>query len=114
MSRRHAACTPAGIYRELGIGPELVRSSRDLLRLEDCVGLGYAQSTQAELEYLVEVARASGICLDPVYSGKAALGMVADLAARPVERALFIHTGGLLGLYAKEEMLKPILAGGWE
>lgn len=52
-----------GIYRELGLGPEVVSSSRQLLRLEDCVGLGYAQSTDAELEFLVEVAQATGICL---------------------------------------------------
>ena len=80
------------------------------MRLVDCVGLGYAQSTDDELRYIVEVARATGVCLDPVYSGKAALGMAADLAARPCGACLFIHTGGLLGLYAKTAQLAPILA----
>lgn len=88
-------------------------ASRRLLRLEDCVGAGYAKSTTAELEYLVETARATGIVLDPVYSGKAALGMAADLEARPCKRAVFVHTGGLLGLFAKEAQLAPLLAGGW-
>ena len=62
-----------------------------------------------ELQYLCEIARATGICLDPVYSGKAALGMIADLRARPVKRAIFVHTGGLLGLYAKSDQLAPLL-----
>ena len=98
-----------GLYRALGL-PET--RSRSLLRLEQCIGEGYAQSTEVELEFLVEVARATGVVLDPVYSGKAALGMAADLKARPVKRACFIHTGGLLGLYAQEAALAPLL-GDW-
>ena len=62
---------------------------------------------------MVEVARRTGVVLDPVYSGKAALGMAADLEARPCKRAVFVHTGGLLGLFAKEAQLAPLLAGGW-
>eukprot|EP00908_Phaeocystis_cordata_P018147 Transcript_29543.p1 GENE.Transcript_29543~~Transcript_29543.p1 ORF type:complete len:399 (-),score=149.30 Transcript_29543:226-1422(-) len=86
-------------------------SCREMLRLEDRVGLGYAQSTEEELAFLTEVAQATGVVLDPVYSGKAALGMVEDLKARPVAgRVLFVHTGGLLGLYAKEAQLQPLLA----
>ena len=100
------------IYSEMGL-PAAEVSSRSLLRLEQCIGDGYAKSTPEELEYLVEVSRATGVVLDPVYSGKAALGMVADLAARPVERACFIHTGGLLGLYAQEAALGE-LVGPWQ
>ena len=98
-----------GLYRALGL-PEV--RSRSLLRLEQCIGEGYAQSTSAELRFIVEVSRATGVVLDPVYSGKAALGMAADLQARPVKRVCFIHTGGLLGLYAQEAALAPLL-GDW-
>jgi len=99
-----------GIYRRMGLTPEMLPSSRALLRLEDHVGAGYAQSTAEELAFLVEVAQATGICLDPVYSGKAALGMVEDLHRRPgAKRVCFIHTGGMLGLFAKESMLLPLL-----
>ena len=87
-------------------------SCREVLRLEDCVGEGYATSTAEELAFLVEVAQVTGVVLDPVYSGKAALGMVEDLKARPVDgRVLFLHTGGLLGLYAKEAQLMQLLGG---
>ena len=98
-----------GIYKSLGLPADKVQS-RKLLRLEQCIGEGYAQSTVEELEFLVEVSKATGIVLDPVYSGKAALGMVEDLKKNPVKSACFIHTGGLLGLYAQETMLAPLLA----
>eukprot|EP00967_Tisochrysis_lutea_P127195 scaffold215996_cov32-Tisochrysis_lutea.AAC.1 len=83
--------------------------SREILTILDCVGLGYAQATDEELRFALETARATGVCLDPVYTGKAALGMARDLRARPVKRALFIHTGGLLGTYAKAEQLQALL-----
>ena len=98
-----------GIYRQLGLGADQAQA-RQMLRLEQHIGKGYAKSTDEELAFLIEVARATGVVLDPVYSGKGALGMVADLAERPVGRACFIHTGGLLGLYAQEERLARLLA----
>ena len=73
------------------------------------MGDGYAVSTSSELRFIVDVARATGVVLDPVYSGKAARGMAADLKARPCASACFIHTGGLFGLYDKTEQLKPLL-----
>ena len=102
-----------GFLRQLRDMPKEEVQARQLLRLEQCIGEGYAKSTSVELEFLIEVSRATGVVLDPVYSGKAALGMVADLKARPVAKACFIHTGGLLGLFAQEEMLAQ-LVGAWQ
>ena len=102
-----------GIFDAMGL-PAAEVPARQLLRLEQCIGDGYAQSTAAELEFLIEAARQTGVVLDPVYSGKAALGMVNDLKARPgARRVCFIHTGGLLGLYAQEAMLQG-LVGPWQ
>jgi hypothetical protein len=46
------------------------------------------------------VAAATGVVLDPVYSGKALHGLMRDIAAAGEEWAgrklLFVHTGGLL------------------
>ena len=67
------------------------------------------QSTAEELEFLVNVARSTGVVLDPVYTGKGALGMVKDVQMSTGRRVLFIHTGGLLGLYAKSEQLAGLL-----
>lgn len=51
--------------------------------------------------------------LDPVYSGKAINGLLKDMNARPDDwrgrRVLFIHTGGLLGMYDKLPQMQPIV-----
>jgi 1-aminocyclopropane-1-carboxylate deaminase/D-cysteine desulfhydrase-like pyridoxal-dependent ACC family enzyme len=63
-------------------------------------GAGYAISQQPELQTVLDVAQASGIVLDPVYSGKALHCMLERIRAQPEawkgKRVLFIHTGGLL------------------
>ncbi|KAE8125916.1 hypothetical protein FH972_020677 [Carpinus fangiana] len=79
-------------------------------------GLGYAINTSEELKFVKEVAAATGVVLDPVYSGKAAYEMMKDMAANPKKwegrKILFIHTGGLLGLYDKVEQMASF-AGNW-
>lgn len=80
-------------------------NSHDIVRIEDVKGLGYARSTAEELRFVKDVAVATGIVLDPVYTGKAAYGMLKDMSDNPAKwegrRVLFVHTGGLLGLYDK-------------
>ena len=67
-------------------------------------GSAYAVSTPEQRARIAEVARLSGLVLDPVYTGKAYSGLV-DLAAAggPLsgKRILFLHTGGLPGLLAQ-------------
>lgn len=50
------------------------------------------------------------------FSGKAAYGMIKDMAEDPKKWAgrkiLFIHTGGLLGLFDKVEQMASF-AGNW-
>ncbi|CAK4810179.1 unnamed protein product [Aphanomyces euteiches] len=74
-------------------------------------GLGYAKSTQEELEYISKVARETGVLLDPVYSGKALFGLIKELQTTPEKFAgkhiLFVHTGGMFGLYDKVAELQP-------
>lgn len=66
-------------------------------------GPAYAVSTPSQRARIVEVARLSGLVLDPVYTGKAFAGLwaLADSGALRGERVLFIHTGGLPGLLAQ-------------
>ncbi|MQL76970.1 hypothetical protein Taro_009382 [Colocasia esculenta] len=91
-------------------------SSRDLVNIKNAKGLGYAMSTADELKFVKEVAELTGVILDPVYSGKAAYGMLKDMAENPTtwkgRKVIFIHTGGLLGLYDKAEEVAPML-GNW-
>ena len=66
-----------------------------------------------ELKLCHEVSRTTGIVLDPVYSGKALHGMLHDMQHNRDywrdARVLFIHTGGLLGMYDKIGQLQPMV-----
>ena len=75
------------------------------LVLDQYKGAGYALSTPEELRFIQEIAQQEGLILDPVYTGKAFLGMVSQLRARKTFRKgstlVFIHTGGIYGLFPK-------------
>jgi D-cysteine desulfhydrase len=85
---------------------------RDIEIIDGYVGRGYALSQPEELKLLREVALTEGIFLDPVYTGKAFYGMVEELKHDSNcfgERIIFIHTGGIFGLFPRVEELEPIL-----
>ena len=66
------------------------------------VGRGYALSRPEELAAIRDLVRLEGVVLDPVYTGKAYCGMQAELARdrnRFGKRIVFVHTGGLFGLF---------------
>ena len=77
----------------------------------DYLGGGYAVIGDAEREALRLFAQTDGLLLDPVYTGRAAAGLI-DLirrgAFRRDEHVLFWHTGGTAALYAyAAEVLAP-------
>jgi D-cysteine desulfhydrase len=73
---------------------------RAQLRVVDAYkGPAYGVPSVDQIAFIREVARSSGLILDPVYSGKALYGL-SQLSPKP-RRALFIHTGGLPGLLAE-------------
>jgi D-cysteine desulfhydrase len=85
---------------------------RDVDIIDGYVGRGYALSQPQELALLREVAQTEGIFLDPVYTGKAFFGMVEELKHDPKcfgERIIFIHTGGLFGLFPMANEISPLL-----
>jgi L-cysteate sulfo-lyase len=73
------------------------------LRLRgDQVGPGYGVLTPAARAAMRDAARCEGLILDPVYTAKALAGLAAavrDGDIRPGERTVFVHTGGLPGLF---------------
>ncbi|XP_038687794.1 bifunctional D-cysteine desulfhydrase/1-aminocyclopropane-1-carboxylate deaminase, mitochondrial-like isoform X1 [Tripterygium wilfordii] len=97
-------------------GLEAGVDSRDVVNIQNAEGMGYAINTTEELKFVKEIASATGVVLDPVYSGKAAYGMLKDMAEDPKKwegrKILFIHTGGLLGLFDKVDQMTP-LVGNW-
>ncbi|MGK3735236.1 MAG: D-cysteine desulfhydrase [Bacillariaceae sp.] len=76
-------------------------------------GQGYASSTAEELDFIIQFAVETGICLDPVYSGKALYQFMKDIEENPDSyrdsRIVFWHTGGSLGNFEKIEALRAKL-----
>ncbi len=69
----------------------------------DYVGPGYGIPTEGMAEAVKLVARLEGILLDPVYTGKGMHGLI-DLVSKGFfdkdSDVVFLHTGGLAGLFA--------------
>ena len=76
--------------------------------LEGYVGPGYAKATQPVFDTIKQVGRLEGLVLDPVYTGKAFHGLLDQIKRgrlAGVEDVVFIHTGGIFGLFAQREQL---------
>ena len=89
---------------------EFDRASLEIV--DGYVGAGYAKSRPEELRRIIEVARAEALVLDPVYTGKAFFGLTQELKkdrAAFGPRVVFIHTGGIYGLFPKAAELAPLL-----
>ncbi len=70
--------------------------------IDGYVGKGYAQSQTQELQCIKDLASLEGVILDPVYTGKAFYGLVEEIRKgtfQDLQNILFIHTGGLYGLF---------------
>jgi L-cysteate sulfo-lyase len=76
--------------------------------LDGYVGPGYGLPTEAMREAVDLCAKLEGLLLDPVYTGKAMAGLI-DLVQtgrfRADQNVVFIHTGGIPGLFAYEDVL---------
>ena len=76
--------------------------------LGDWVGPGYSLPTDEMIEAVKLFARTEGILLDPVYTGKAAaglLGLIRQGRFSKTDRVLFVHTGGAPSLFASQSTL---------
>jgi L-cysteate sulfo-lyase len=68
----------------------------------DQVGLGYSELSAATCEAVRLAARTEGLVLDPIYTGRALAGLRSAIAkgdVQPGERTIFLHSGGLPGLF---------------
>ena len=100
---------------------ELTRQTLELLGSEQVIeppmiavdgahrGAGYGVPTKAMLSALQLMARSEGLLLDPVYSGKAFAGLVADLESglyAQGDNILLLMTGGAPGIFAYRSALQ--------
>jgi len=91
-----------------GVVPEITRDAIECR--DEWVGPGYSLPTAEMVEAVRMFASLEGVLLDPVYTGKAAAGLIALVRSGEIargERVLFVHTGGSPALYAYQ----PVLTG---
>lgn len=90
------------------LGAERAFSEDEVLVNDEYLGGGYAVMGAPEREAIELFARHEGILLDPVYTGRAAAGLIGLIASGeigPKEKVLFWHTGGTPALFAYEAQL---------
>ena len=87
------------------IGDRIEFVPADVLVNADYCTAGYGIVTEREREAIRLLAQHEGLLLDPVYTGRAAAGMI-DLIRKGFfkkdETVLFLHTGGLPALFADQ------------
>jgi len=92
----------AGVVRDMQIRFDLGFDfdESEIVVNDRYLGPGYALSDPEEWVVIKEVARAEGIALDPVYTGKA-LWLIHEetTAGRMPGTTLYWHTGGVFGLF---------------
>jgi D-cysteine desulfhydrase family pyridoxal phosphate-dependent enzyme len=95
----------AGLAAETAtlLGENIAFETDEILVNDEFLGLGYGIMGEAEREAVLLLAQKEGLLLDPVYTGRAAGGLI-SLARRgffsPGEKVLFWHTGGTPALFA--------------
>ena len=87
------------------LGERIRFDSSEVLANADYCAAGYGVLTDVEREAVRLFARTEGLLLDPVYTGRAAAGMI-DLIRKGFfkkdETILFWHTGGQTALFAEK------------
>ena len=84
----------------------------DIIVNDDFIEPGYAVMTEVEKEAIKLFAHHEALLVDPVYTGRAAAGMIALIRQgffKKDETVLFWHTGGMPALFVekyREGMLK--------
>ena len=79
--------------------PDVVIEARVL---DGYVGSGYGVADPEIFELIAELGRLEGLVLDPVYTGKAFAGMLAEIGNGRFEGSrdiVFVHTGGIFGVF---------------
>jgi D-cysteine desulfhydrase len=89
-----------------GVVPEVPRDA--IVCRDEWVGPGYSLPTPEMVEAVRLFASTEGVLLDPVYTGKAAAGLIGLVRSGEIARdetVLFVHTGGSPVLYAYQPIL---------
>ena len=100
--KKHVSALASSASEKLG--PRIEFGPADVLANDEYCAAGYGVLTEAERGAVSLFARAEGLLLDPVYTGRAAAGLI-DMIQKGFfkdgETVLFWHTGGQPGLFAE-------------
>lgn len=89
------------------LGLDIAVTEDEVINTEDFVGKGYGIPSEAGDEAVKLVARTEGIILDPIYTGKAAAGMIAHIREGRFSQddvLVFVHTGGTPAIFTWNEL----------
>jgi D-cysteine desulfhydrase len=80
-------------------------SKNDINIFDGFVGEGYGLIAEKETDIIKRFAQAEAIIIDPVYTAKAMLGLEELIKKGSIsgKNILFVHTGGIFGLFATGE-----------
>ena len=110
-TREEFTLTVKNILIDMYKRDEILKENIDETRIiinDEYLGDGYALSRINEIEFIYEIAKSEGFVLDPVYTGKAFLGMISEIEKgnfSKYKNILFIHTGGLQGWTKKQRQM---------
>ncbi len=97
-----ANATAAMLGLPVTVSPEEIEATMEY------IGRGYGIPTAEGMDAILAFARREGILLDPVYTAKAAAGMIDHIQKGIVPRGatvIFVHTGGQPALFAHSRAL---------
>ena len=98
----------AAVVRDIVGGMSATAAELNHLQIRrDQIGDGYATLTPAARRAMVLAARTEGLFLDPTYTARALAGLielVADGHITTGQRTVFMHTGGLPGLFGHPQL----------
>ncbi|SCZ08260.1 D-cysteine desulfhydrase family protein [Alkaliphilus peptidifermentans] len=95
----------SGLY----LNEPFLYQKNDIEIIDGYVGRGYALSDKKELDFIYNFSAMEGIILDPVYTGKAMYGLSQEIKKGSLiglKNLLFIHSGGVFGLFPKRDMFE--------
>ncbi|WP_405826154.1 D-cysteine desulfhydrase family protein [Streptomyces sp. NBC_00838] len=109
-----AVADPGRVVSHLVSGVSGTHCPPESLRIRlDQVGSGYSALTEPVMTALTLAARTEGMVLDPVYTGRAMAGLAAAVEAGEItvgRRTVFLHSGGLPGLFGHRPALERAAA----
>lgn len=88
------------------LGLDLTVGEDDIVNFDDFVGKGYGIPSEEGNEAVRLFARTEGIVLDPIYTGKAAAGLIAHIREGRFgedDVVVFVHTGGTPAIFTWNE-----------